>query len=125
MEMSCVGALQIEKSARIDKVRSGDCLQILKIQRLDSELTVFQYIGQYLDVAVGVKEVCALHHNNTIDCWGAMQGVVPYNQTAEYHQISMGIDHACAVKLDGHVICFHNGPNYNLHEAPLGMALEF
>ena len=67
--------------------------------------------GPFVQVATGYKTTCAIRDpGSAIDCWGVSSHVF---ETAEkpkfagrtFEQISVGMDHVCALDVDGEVLC--------------------
>jgi hypothetical protein len=42
----------------------------------------------------------------------------------EYHHVSLGVDHACAIDMNDKLQCWRRGPNLEAHEIPLGFVVR-
>ena len=51
----------------------------------------------------------------------AQRSLSPWTGQEEYNQISLGIEHACAIDIDKQVSCWHFGTDLGSAVVPLGL----
>ena len=63
-------------------------------------------VGSGVQVTAGAPYTCALKADNTVLCWGQIDGTDVASAQLDVVQVSAGSQHACAVKADGTVVCW-------------------
>lgn len=79
-----------------------------------------------MTVSSGMKSTCGLHTNHTVECWGQYRHPIPSgtkSNTTSYQQITLGMDHACAIDKDRKIHCWNSGPDLGAHIVPLGFVV--